>query len=39
MYGIKFSQNTLLCPWLAEVNIDIYKLTLDRAQSKWTPQS
>jgi hypothetical protein len=23
MYGIKFSQNTLLCPWLAEVNIDM----------------
>jgi hypothetical protein len=28
MYGIKFSQNTLLCPWLAEVNIDIHKLPL-----------
>lgn len=23
MYGIKFSQNTLLCTWLAQVNIDI----------------
>jgi hypothetical protein len=39
MYGIKFSQNTLLCPWLTEVNLDIYKLTLDRSQPKWTPQS
>jgi len=31
MYGIKFSQNTLLFPWLAEVNIDIHKLTLGRS--------
>jgi hypothetical protein len=31
MYGSKLSQKIFLCPRLDEVNIDKYKLTVDRS--------